>query len=117
MLKTAQYWILTAIGVTCLLGVAVNIVLAEGNSSRQSEVSKRAQYIQQTVQLQSLYQNMVRALANMAVRNKDPALRSLLAKQGINLTVKPAQSSAEAKQEGKGAKSASKAPRSREGTR
>lgn len=90
MLKGVQYWILVAIGAACLIAVVLNTVLSAGNDSHQREIALRNQYIQQSIQLQGLYQDMVRALANMSVRNKDPQLRDLLAKQGINVTVNPA---------------------------
>jgi MOFRL family/Domain of unknown function (DUF4147) len=79
-------------GVTVLAAIAIilvltNIVLFERNRSLQAEVSARAQYIQQTTQLEVLNREIVNAIANLAVRNKDDALRTLLAQQGISINM------------------------------
>src|SRR5690348_2156630 len=87
MLKRNQFWILTAIGAASVIAVVLNIALAAGNDTRQREVALRNQYIQQSIQLQGLYQQMVRSLADLSIRNKDPQLRDLLAKQGITVSV------------------------------
>jgi hypothetical protein len=89
MLKTYQYWILTALAALSLLLVVLDITLVHRNQTLRSEVDRRGQYIQQSVQLQGLYRDIVKALADLAVRNKDDQLRDLLTKQGINVTVNP----------------------------
>jgi hypothetical protein len=93
MLKQTQYWVVSAIGALCALLVLVNIALFSSNRGLQREVNERAQYIQQSVQLQGLYQQLVRALADLSIRNQDDQLRAILSKEGINVTAK-AQSSA-----------------------
>ncbi|HUN73663.1 MAG TPA: hypothetical protein VMU40_04020 [Steroidobacteraceae bacterium] len=90
MLKHSQYWVLSTLGALCALLVLVNIVLFTSNRALQSEVNGRAQYIQQSVQLQNLYQQMVRAIADLSVRNQDEQLKAVLARQGINVTAKAA---------------------------
>jgi len=92
MLKHSQYWVLSTLGALCALLVLVNIVLFTSNRALQSEVNGRAQYIQQSVQLQNLYQQMVRAIADLSVRNQDEQLKAVLARQGINVTAKAAPS-------------------------
>ncbi len=67
--------------------VVVNVVLSRGNARLQQEVNERQAYIQQSLQLEGLYRDMVKALAELAVQNKDERLRALLAAQGITLTV------------------------------
>jgi hypothetical protein len=89
MLKTYQYWILTVAGAVCVALVLVNIVLARDNRNQRVLLESRGQYIQQSAQLQRLYQEMVKALADLAVRNKDEQLRDLLSKEGVNVTVTP----------------------------
>ena len=86
MLKRAEFWVLSAIGAGCVLFAILNMTLYTGNQSLQAQVSQRAQYVQQSVQLQGLYRQIVGALAELSVRNKDPQLRAVLAKQGINVT-------------------------------
>ena len=86
MLKRSQYWVLSAIGALCVVLVVANMVLFSGNQGLQGQVNERAQYIQQSVQLQGLYQQMVRALADLSVKNNDEQLSAVLAKQGIKVT-------------------------------
>jgi hypothetical protein len=89
MLKRYQYWVLMAIAAASLLLVAVDIRLVRSNQTLRSEVESRGAYIQQSMQLQGLYQEVIKALADLAVRNKDEQLRELLSQQGINVTVSP----------------------------
>jgi uncharacterized protein YneF (UPF0154 family) len=93
MVKPLQYWVLSTLGGLCALLVLVNIGLFSSNRGLQREVNERAQYIQQTVQLQALYQQMARALADLSIRNQDEQLRAILSKQGISVTAKPQPSS------------------------
>ncbi len=96
MLKRSQYWVLMAVGAACLALVILNMMLFTGNRTLQGEVSGRAQYLQQSGPLQGLYQSIVRAAADLSVRNKDDRLRALLAQQGIKVTAHPAPSAAAA---------------------
>lgn len=82
--------------VTILAGVAIalvvtNIGLFERNRTLQAEVAARTQYLQQTAQLEALNREIVNALANLAVRNKDEALKAILTEQGININMGPGQ--------------------------
>ena len=92
MLKTYQYWLLTSIAALSLLLVIVDITMVNRNQALRADVESRAQYVQQSMQLQVLYQDMIKALADLAVRNKDEQLRDLLTKEGISITVNPAPS-------------------------
>jgi hypothetical protein len=69
--------------------VLVNAVLFEINRSLQTQVTSRAQYIQQTVQLEALNREIVSAIANLASRNNDEALRAVLAQHGITINPPP----------------------------
>jgi hypothetical protein len=82
-----------ALGVVLAL---TNMVLFERNRSLQAEVGSRAQYIQQSVQLEGLHREIVNAIANLAVRNKDDALKTILTQQGITFNVDPPGSTAAA---------------------
>ena len=83
--------LVAALGVVLVL---TNMVLFERNRSLQGEVNSRAQYIQQSVQLEGLHREMVNAIANLAVRNKDDALKTILTQQGITFNVGPPESTA-----------------------
>lgn len=107
MLKTWEFWTLTAVAVVAGVLAGTNAVLFTRNQSVQAEVAQRAQYVQQSVQLDRLYREIVHALADLSVRNQDAALRDLLAAQGITLPTGPAapaargDSAAEVKKESK----------------
>ena len=89
MLKRNEFWILTALAAIALLLAIVNMVVFSQNRAAQAEVGGRSQYIQQAAQLEPLYREMVKALADLAVRNNDAELRDMLTKQGITLTASP----------------------------
>ena len=90
MLKTWEFWTLTAVAVVAGVVAGANAVLFTGNQKAQNEVAQRAQYVQQSVQLERLYREIVNALADLSVRNQDSALRDLLAAQGITVGSGPA---------------------------
>jgi len=82
-----QYWAATVLGAVCLLLAVGNITLASMNRSLQGEVSQRQQFVQQSVQLEGLYREIIRALAELGARNNDQDVRALLQKHGITYTV------------------------------
>jgi hypothetical protein len=71
--------------VSCLLFilVLVNILLAYGNQSLQSEVSERQQAITQAIQLEALYRQVITVIAEAAVRTNDAQLKELLKASGF----------------------------------
>jgi len=81
---------LTAVAALTAVLVIVNIVLFLTNRSVQNEVNARQQYINQSLQLSNLNQQVVTAIANLAARNNDEQLRNLLAEHGITFTTTPA---------------------------
>jgi len=90
MLKAWQHRLLVALGFLALLLVVGNAFLFMQNRGAQEEINARQQYLQQTVGLESLYRDIVKALAELGVKNNDPQLLQLLASQGINVSVTPA---------------------------
>ena len=64
-----------------------NITIYSQNQRTQADIALRAQYIQQSVQMQPLYQEMIKALADLSVHKQDRALSELLTRQGITVTV------------------------------
>ena len=77
--------ILTILSSLVLLLVVVNIFVALGNQSIQSEVGERQQAIAQTLQLENLNRQLISVLANLALKANDDALKKVLAAGGINL--------------------------------
>lgn len=68
-----------------MLLVLVNIVLMMGNQSVQTEVGDRQQYIAQAMQLENLSRQVVGAMASMALKSNDEAIKKLLLANGIDL--------------------------------
>ena len=89
MLKPIQFWVLAGVAILGLILVAVNIRLVVLNRDSQASISSRTQYLQQSVQLQNLYQEIVKAIADLAVRNKDEQLRDLLSRNGMSISTTP----------------------------
>jgi hypothetical protein len=87
-----QTWVTAAAGLIVVL-VIIDIALVERNRTLQAEVNGRAQFIQQSVQLDALNREIVAAIANLAVRNNDDALKTVLTQHGITFNPTPASSS------------------------
>ena len=88
MLNKNQFFLLSGLGAIALVLAITNIVLFNGNRSTQNEFSTRAQYIQQSLQLEPVYQGLIRSLAELSAKQNDAQLRDLLAAQGITFTAK-----------------------------
>lgn len=87
MLGKQQFRLLCGLGCAALLLAGIDIGLVVTNRATQNEYNTRAQYIQQSLQLELVYQNLIRALAELSVRTNDAQLRGLLAAQGITFNV------------------------------
>lgn len=90
MLRAWQYSVLIALGALVVVLVVANGVLFTKNRGAQAELNARQQYLQQTVGLESLYRDIVKALAELGAKNNDQQLLQMLAAQGINVSVTPA---------------------------
>lgn len=88
MLNKQQFYLLGGLGVAALILAISNIVLFTGNRAAQNEFNTRAQYIQQSLQLEPVYQGLIRGLAELSAKQNDAQLRDLLASQGITFTAK-----------------------------
>ena len=84
-----QFWIVTGLAAASLALLALNAYLLFGNRAVQRELAARQQFVQQSAQLEGLYREIVRALAELAARNNDEAVRTMLARHGITYTVNP----------------------------
>ena len=91
-----QYWTLTTLATCCLALAGGNVALSSSNRGLQSEIGVRQQYVQQSMQLEGLYREITRALAELGARNNDPDVRALLQRHGIAYTVDPPASAAPA---------------------
>jgi len=88
VLNKPQFFVFSGLGVAALILAVIDIVLFNGNRSAQDEFATRAQYIQQSQQLEPLYQGLIRGLAELSAQQNDAQLRELLASQGITFTPK-----------------------------
>lgn len=83
MLTKTQYQILIGLAALSLVMTLIDMYLAVGNRHLNEQVSARAQYIQQSGQLQSFFNVLARNMAQLADKDNDSALGDLLASQGI----------------------------------
>lgn len=89
MLRTWQFITLLILALMALVLAVGNGVLFTQNRAAQIEINARQQYVQQTVGLEGLYRDIVKALAELAVKNNDSQLLQMLSAQGINVSVTP----------------------------
>jgi hypothetical protein len=90
MLSRWQFNVVVALAAVTLVLVITNMVLFSRNRAQQQDINNRQLYVQQTAQLEGLYQQMIRAIAELSARNNDAALGAVLTKQGITFNVTPA---------------------------
>lgn len=89
MLRPLQFGLLTVLGTLAMALAIANAVLFTHNRAEQFDINARQQYLQQTAGLEGLYRDIVRALAELAVKNNDQQVLQMLAAQGINVSVNP----------------------------
>ena len=77
-----QTWVIVVSALTPLLVVA-DLALFERNRGLQAELSGRQQVLQRAAQLEVLHRELVNAIATLAARNDDAALRAILVDQGL----------------------------------
>jgi hypothetical protein len=82
------FWTATALASLAVLLVFVDGWLVTSNGAIRATVNSRQQYINQTVQLSRLNQELINDLGGLALRN-NTAIRQLLAESGITV-VSPA---------------------------
>lgn len=93
-MSPTQYWIVTLLAALCLAATAANAALSLRSRTAQAEVAQRQQFVQQSVQLEGLYKEIVRALAELAARNNDEDVRGMLQRHGISYSVNVAPATA-----------------------
>ena len=91
MLMQWQSRLLTGLAALALVLAATDIVMFSSNQKAQNEFNGRTQYIQQSLQLEPIYQGIIRSLAELSAKTNDAQIKDLLASQGINFTVNAGQ--------------------------
>ena len=91
-----QWWFVSALAGLALLLMASSLTLGALNRNLQAEVGVRQQYVQQSLQLETLYREIIRALAELGARNNDGNLREMLQRHGITYDAAPSAGAAAA---------------------
>ncbi len=89
MLKVWQHRFLFIVGALALVLVFINAGLVLSNRAQQIEINQRQIFLQQTSSLETLYREMAKALADLALRNGDKRVLETLGSLGITVTVNP----------------------------
>ena len=89
-MSRVQYWVATVLGAMCFAAMAVNIALSHGNNLARVDITQRQQFVQQSLQLEGLYREIIRALAELGARNNDGDVKALLLRHGITFSVNAA---------------------------
>ena len=94
-----QFWTTTLLAILVAVAAGYTMYLFGQNRNAQAQVAQRQQFIQQSVQLEGLYRDIVKGLADLSIRNQDKALGDLLSSQGItvNAPAAPAPAAPDAK--------------------
>lgn len=101
-MSRVQFALLTALSLLFAALVAGVLVLASMNRGLQVEVAGRQHFVQQSVQLEGLYREIARALAELGARNNDSQVRDMLGRHGITYTANaPAQGAQPPAKEGR----------------
>ena len=90
MLKPLEYWVLFALAAVSVVLAATNAGLFFSNRSLQMSVGARAQYIQQSQSIATLYQEIARTLAKLAIEHHDEDVKALLKAEGFTLNASDA---------------------------
>lgn len=85
----AQYWIVTFLAAASFAAMLTTITLGYNNGLARADVTQRQQFVQQSVQLEGLYREIIRALAELGARNNDGDVKAMLQKHGITYNVNP----------------------------
>ncbi len=89
MIEKWQFWLLVLLSAATIGLALVNGMLFVSNRSLQAAVNNRQQFVIQSIQLETLYREMIKTLADLSARNNDEQLRDLLKTHGITFTVNP----------------------------
>ncbi len=83
-LRTIGFWAATALASLAVLLVIIDGWLVTSNAGIRNDVTGRQQYINQSVQLSRLNQELVNELGSFALKN-NTAIRQILSESGITV--------------------------------
>jgi hypothetical protein len=81
-----QFWVTTVVALLVAVAAIYTMVLTGQNRAAQTDFARRGQYVQESIQLEGLYRETVKALADLSIRNQDKGIADLLTAQGITVT-------------------------------
>ena len=84
-LSSREYWSLSALAVTSIMLVVINISMAQQNREMRQQVGQRQLFIAQTVPIEKLNKQIINSIARVAMETEDSALHHLLKEQGIQV--------------------------------
>ena len=84
-----QYWVVTSLAAACFAAMLANVALGYTNGTARADVTQRQQFVQQSTQLEGLYREIIRALAELGARNNDGDVKAMLQRHGITYNVNP----------------------------
>jgi ABC-type Na+ efflux pump permease subunit len=87
-LTTLQFWLLSITVALALVMVLLSISLFLSNRSVQAEVNSRQQYINDSIKINRLSNQLIQSLANLSAQTKDDKLKGLLSAHGIQFSEK-----------------------------
>ena len=87
MLSKWQFNILAGLGALALLLAVSNGWLLTQGHNRQAALSEGRQFVQQGAAHETLYREIVKALAELGVKSNDAQVLNLLAAQGLSVSV------------------------------
>ncbi len=87
MLSTWQFNLLTGLGAAAVLLAAANGWLFTQNRAEQLVLNQNQQWVQQAGGHETLYRELVKALAELGVKGNDAQVLNMLAAQGLSVSV------------------------------
>lgn len=85
--KPWVYWALVGMSAIALVLVVVNLILGQSIRSVQAEVNQRQQFINQSIRLNQINQELIRLIAQTAIKDNDSKLHDVLTRNGITVNV------------------------------
>ena len=89
LLRDWRFSLVTAIALIGSVLVLVNVSIHRANRTLQADVAQRQQFINQSIQLARLNNELIQALAKLSAETEDESIRRLLADEGVTFTVNP----------------------------
>lgn len=87
-LTALQFWLLSITVALTLVLLLFSISLFLSNRSVQAEVNSRQQYINDSIKINRLSNQLIQSLANLSAQTKDEKLKILLSAHGIQFAEK-----------------------------